>query len=200
MEKQEYEIYDIITKQRVDKNQIVQGKSYIICYLNDKWKIRRVTFDENKEIKTEDYIKLGDKQQEVKDTITKILETKGNNNIQVEYSKNVDIQAGTTKIEIGIPNYHVRYQDLNGLDKERMLDADTLKDMLAFDTNHNKHITIKDKVIKDAPIHIQTNGLKGKTDLVTVNWNNVERTGGETSISNGDVIFNVKKDGTMRNI
>ncbi len=198
MRRQEYEIYDIITKQRIDKSKIVPGKSYIICYLNDKWKIRKVTFDENGEIKTEEYIRLGDKQQEIKDTIVNILEMKGNTSIQVEYSKNMDIQDGATRVEIGLPIYNVKYQDLNGVGQERMLDADTLKDVLTFDTNHNKHITIKDKVIKDAPINIQTNALNGEPELVTVNWNNVERMGGETSISNGNVIFNVNKDGEMR--
>ncbi len=205
MSEQEYEIYDIITKQKVEKSQVIPGKSYIISYAKDKWKIRKVIFNENGEIKSEDYIRLEDKQEAVIKTIINILKTKGNTDIDINYNKAINIEG----IEIRLPIYNVKYKDEQGKTKERMLESHSLKDILTFDEKGNKHIIIKDAIIQDTTIQIgnsekydsknnanyqETMKPKEYDNPITVNWSNVEMDS-DTFISKGNVIFNVNNDG-----
>lgn len=206
MDEQEYEIYDIITKQKIDKSQVKPGKSYIINYTKDKWKIRRVVFDENGKIKNEYYIKLEDRQEAIKDTIISILKSKGNTDIQIDYDDAIRLNG----IEIKMPVFNVKYKDTQGITRERILDEQSLKDILILDENGNENIVLNNSNIKTMQIgnskeysnyntynSYDTVGQKEeqtqfeeRRNPMTVNWTNVKVTG-EVSIAKTNAIFYV---------
>ena len=86
MKEQDFELYDIITGKKVNKD---------------------------------------DKITEIKNTLYRILERKGDTNINIDDIQEVKLN----NVEIGMPAISVSYQDVNGINRNRILNATTLKDI-----------------------------------------------------------------------
>lgn len=125
MKEQDFELYDIITGKKVNKEEAIEGKKYIIYYPKDNWKIRTGYINKNGGIETETYLNKDDKITEIKNTLYRILERKGDTNINIDDIQEVKLN----NVEIGMLAISVSYQDVNGINRNRILNASTLKDI-----------------------------------------------------------------------
>ena len=128
MKEQDFEIYDMITGQKITKDKVKPGTKYIIYYPKDNWKIRTGYINENGEIENESYLAKDDKITEIKNTLYRILERKGNTNIRIDDMQETKLN----NLEIGMPLISISYQDVNGVNRNRILNANTLKDIYAI--------------------------------------------------------------------
>lgn len=218
MNNQSYDIYDIITGQKINIEQVKQGKSYIIYYPYEKWKVRTVKFDENKNIINEQFINREDRDINVENTLVEILERQGNTNINIEYRQGIDLESGENPLQMKLPVYYVTYTNIDGIEKERIVESQSLQEILVTKGNGNKEIHIQDSIIKSVQIgrNNQTNRQNNsygenqkyfnenekntsneKTSKATMQiyMNNVNLKG-DTTVSKGNIIIHhTNKDG-----
>ena len=144
MENKEYDIYDIVTGKKIEQSQVIPGKTYIIYYLQDKWKVRSVVFDENFKIIKEKYISREDREKSVADALYQILERQGCTDINISNENEILEQD----IRIRLDMYQMNYRDKEGRIIKRILDANTLKDIITVDKNNNKTISVTNAQIE----------------------------------------------------
>lgn len=148
MNTKNYEIYDIITGKKLDKSQIKIEKKYIIYYPDDKWKVRTVCFNENGEISQEQLLNQSDKFTEIKNTLYRILERKGNKNIKINYDTSINLD----NIKIEMPVINVSYQNTNGIEINRCLSLNSLQDVYISNNEFEKHIYLENETVNSIQI------------------------------------------------
>lgn len=145
--KEEKYIYELETKQRIREEDIIPGKPYIVYFPNDKWKIRKVVFNKDKSINKEEYVNIKDKMEIMMQKIRQSLEKQGCEDIEIYFDEKLEIE----NFRINVDNYHVSYKDSRGTRKERILNTDTLEDMIINDkdgiTVNISHATINSALI-----------------------------------------------------